>query len=236
MSYTPQWRERRDDILKIAEMVKQANPEAWHALAEHGTPDRRYINLVSASLIAAGIPAGVNQKRGNQGDSIDVIALPNVSGVKDSSGTYAGLELYDIVADAEGAHKGLVPRLTFTDVTQATFDNGVIGGWKAGSGVPKPTPQPVPVPPPPPPPVVPGREEALEELQWLDSYYSASSGLQRVNGLSINGRPDFEGIAAWYLDVYQRARLAGKTRTDARAAVIAAIQATDEWQRKHPKG
>lgn len=80
----------------------------------------------------------------------------------------------------------------------------------------------------------PGRDEALDELNWLDGHYRASDGLQRPNGLSLDGRPDFLGVAAWYLDVYQRERLMGNGRAEARAAVIAAIRETHEWRVKHP--
>jgi len=87
---------------------------------------------------------------------------------------------------------------------------------------------------PAPVPVVPGREEALDELAWLDAYYAAPEGLQRPNGLSLNGKPDFLGIAAWYLDEYQQARIAGKSRADARAVYVSKIRHSDEWKAKHP--
>jgi hypothetical protein len=94
---------------------------------------------------------------------------------------------------------------------------------------------PVPMPPQPPMPTQPpGREEALDEMNWLDGYYAAPEGLQRPNGLSLNGKPDFEGIAAWYLDIYQRERMAMKTRADARAAYVSQIRHSAEWQSKHP--
>lgn len=96
--------------------------------------------------------------------------------------------------------------------------------------------QPEPQPPHvcPPAPVVPGRDEALDELNWLDAYYAAPEGLQRPNGLSLNGKPDFLGIAAWYLDVYQRERINGKSRADARAVYVSNIRHSHEWQTKHP--
>lgn len=90
------------------------------------------------------------------------------------------------------------------------------------------------VPNPTPLPVVPGRGEALDELNWLDSYYAAPEGLQRPNGLSLNGKPDFEGVAAWYLDEYQQWRIAGKSRAEARAHVVNLIRHSDEWRIKHP--
>ena len=92
-----------------------------------------------------------------------------------------------------------------------------------------------PIPPQPPMPTQPpGREEALDELNWLDAYYASPEGLQRPNGLSLNGKPDFEGIAAWYLDVYQRERMKMASRADARAAYVSDIRHTDEWKQKHP--
>lgn len=97
----------------------------------------------------------------------------------------------------------------------------------AGGGAP--TPIPVPVCPQPP-----SRDEALDEMRALDAYYQAPEGLQRPNGLSLDGKPDFEGIAAWYLDVYQRARMAGKSRLEARAAYVSDIRHSDEWKQKHP--
>ena len=79
----------------------------------------------------------------------------------------------------------------------------------------------------------PGREEALDELKWLDGFYQAPEGLQRPQGLSLNGKPDFEGVAAWYLDVYQRERMAMKSRADARAAYVTLIRQSAEWRAKH---
>jgi hypothetical protein len=100
-----------------------------------------------------------------------------------------------------------------------------------GSGVPAPAPMPTPPPMATQPP---GREEALNELVWLDGYYASPDGLQRPNGLSLNGKPDFEGVAAWYLDVYQRERMAMKSRAEARAAYVSQIRRTAEWQARHP--
>jgi len=96
-----------------------------------------------------------------------------------------------------------------------------------------------PVAPPVVPPVaplgsLPDRAEALDALSWLDAYYGAPEGLRREHGLSLNGAPDFEGIAAWHLDVYQTRRLAGDTRDEARAEVVRQIRQSGEWQAKHP--
>lgn len=129
MAYQPQWIARRDEILSIANDVKIANPAAWNELKIPGQEKRTFINLVSIALIEAGIPGGVNLKRGGPKQSIDALALPNDTGARDSTGTYLGVEIIDIVNGAEGAN----PSLTWHDVTQVTIDSGNGGGWKAGS-------------------------------------------------------------------------------------------------------
>jgi tartrate-resistant acid phosphatase type 5 len=80
------------------------------------------------------------------------------------------------------------------------------------------------------------RSEFLQAMQRLDAFYAAAEGLQRPNGLSIGGAPDFLGIAAWVFDVYLNARLAGQVQDVAWGRVVAAIEATDEWRQKHPDG
>lgn len=77
------------------------------------------------------------------------------------------------------------------------------------------------------------RAEFLNVLQQLDNFYRAPEGLQRPEGLSINGGPDFLGIAAWVFDVYLNERLSGGSSTVAWQRVVNAIQATDEWKIKH---
>jgi hypothetical protein len=77
------------------------------------------------------------------------------------------------------------------------------------------------------------RDEFLRALQDLDAFYSAPEGLQRPNGLSISGGPDFQGIATWIFDVYLNARLAGVSPSEAWTRVLDAIRATDEWRSKH---
>ena len=90
------------------------------------------------------------------------------------------------------------------------------------------------VPPPPPPHEHPGRAEMIQAGAWLDGYYRSAEGLQRTEGLSKNGAPDWEGVGAWLFDVYFMARVDGKTPDQTRAAVVAAIRRTEEWQSKHP--
>jgi hypothetical protein len=78
------------------------------------------------------------------------------------------------------------------------------------------------------------RGEALEAMYAIDTYYIAPAGLNRTNGLSINGRPDFLGIAAWFFDIYINSRYAGMQPVEARYNVMANITQTDEWRGKHP--
>jgi hypothetical protein len=78
------------------------------------------------------------------------------------------------------------------------------------------------------------RGEALEAMYAIDTYYIAPQGLNRANGLSINGRPDFLGLAAWFFDIYINSRYAGMAPIEARYNVMANITRTDEWRAKHP--
>jgi Astacin (Peptidase family M12A) len=77
------------------------------------------------------------------------------------------------------------------------------------------------------------RSEFLQVLQQLDQFYAAPEGLQRPNGLSINGGPDFLGIATWVFDVYLSERLNGASATAAWSRVVSSIQGTQEWRSKH---
>lgn len=77
------------------------------------------------------------------------------------------------------------------------------------------------------------RSEFLDAMNRLDAFYRAPEGLQRPNGLSLNGGPDFIGIATWVFDVYLAERLRGTSVTAAWTVTENAIRATDEWRRKH---
>jgi hypothetical protein len=77
------------------------------------------------------------------------------------------------------------------------------------------------------------RDEFLDVLGRLDRFYAAPEGLQRSEGLSIAGGPDFLGIAAWIFDVYLTERLNGTSPNAAWLLTENAIRATDEWRRKH---
>lgn len=77
------------------------------------------------------------------------------------------------------------------------------------------------------------RNEFVTVMQQLDTFYRASEGLQRPEGLSLNGGPDFLGLATWVFDVYLSERLRGTSATAAWVLTQNAIRATDEWRRKH---
>lgn len=77
------------------------------------------------------------------------------------------------------------------------------------------------------------RDEFLDVLNRLDTFYREPEGLQRPDGLSIAGGPDFLGIATWIFDIYLNNRLLGASPTASWQLVENAIRSTDEWRRKH---
>ena len=77
------------------------------------------------------------------------------------------------------------------------------------------------------------RDEYLNAMQRLDRFYIAPEGLQRPDGLSIAGGPDFLGIATWIFDIYLAERLNGVSASAAWTLTENSIRATDEWRRKH---
>lgn len=96
----------------------------------------------------------------------------------------------------------------------------------------KPCPDPSAHLPKPPVQVDPG--EMMDEAQRLDAFYSdKDKGLGRDNGLSINGRPDWEGVGAWLLGEYLNARLRGESREAARKRYEDKIRESHEWKSRH---
>ena len=81
--------------------------------------------------------------------------------------------------------------------------------------------------------LLPERSEMVETGFWLHEFYKSPDGLQRPEGLWIEGHPDFDGIGAWVLDMYQRDRLAGLSKEQAREHIMKEIRASDEWKLKH---
>lgn len=77
-----------------------------------------------------------------------------------------------------------------------------------------------------------GRSEFFRTLHRLDIFYKSWNGLQRPAGLSVNGAPDFEAIAAWVFGVYLNARLDNKSPEEAWDRIVGTIRSTVEWQSK----
>ena len=78
------------------------------------------------------------------------------------------------------------------------------------------------------------RADMLLAMERLHGFYMSRMGLQRPQGLSIGGRPDFLGIAQWIFDIYLPARSGGLQPIGAFDIVVAAITRTDEWRQKNP--
>jgi hypothetical protein len=75
--------------------------------------------------------------------------------------------------------------------------------------------------------------ETQRVMTWLNDFYKSTDGLQRPEGLWIDGHPDFQGIGMWVFDVYLRDRLKGQSEEQARRSVEDAIKHGDEWRSKH---
>jgi hypothetical protein len=73
-----------------------------------------------------------------------------------------------------------------------------------------------------------------EAGNWLHAYYQSPEGFGRPQGLCTGGRPDFDAISRWLLDVYLRERFAGVSDETARRKVVAEIQETEPWRSLHP--
>jgi hypothetical protein len=213
------------DIVDIVERCKNQHPDAWKNAHTGNAHTEDFIRILAPLLKATDAKWGLNGKRGDP-NNISDDALNYLCDASESEGrTPEGLPcvVVDVIIGAGGAspRPGCIIFNTKIEGSGANVD-------------PSSTPKTKPAPPPVAVPVVPGREEALDELTWLDNFYKAPDGLQRPNGLSLDGKPDFLGIAAWYLDVYQRERVNGKSRAEARAAYVNQIKGSDEWKAKHP--
>jgi O-glycosyl hydrolase len=77
------------------------------------------------------------------------------------------------------------------------------------------------------------RGELVRIMNRLDHFYRAPEGLQRPEGLSLDGGPDFLSLATWIFDVYLNERRRGTSESAAWVLTENAIKATDEWRRRH---
>ena len=78
------------------------------------------------------------------------------------------------------------------------------------------------------------RTDFLDAMERLDAFYRSDLGLVRSNGLSINGRPDFLGIATWIFDIYLAGRSSGMSADMSFGCVTVDITQSAEWLGKHP--
>ena len=77
------------------------------------------------------------------------------------------------------------------------------------------------------------RGELVRIMNQLDRFYRAPEGLQRPEGLSLAGGPDFLSLATWIFDAYLNERLRGTSESAAWLLTENAIKETDEWRRRH---
>src|ERR1700749_2317413 len=66
-------------------------------------------------------------------------------------------------------------------------------------------------------------------IEWLHNFYKSPDGLQRPDGLWIDGHPDYTGISTWILRVYMSSRLKGQTEAQAKQAIQDGIRGSEEW-------
>jgi hypothetical protein len=78
------------------------------------------------------------------------------------------------------------------------------------------------------------RPEVTEAGNWLHTYYQSPEGFGRPQGLCAGGRPDFDAISRWLLDVYLRERFGGVSDEAARRKVVQDIRETEQWRSLHP--
>ena len=81
------------------------------------------------------------------------------------------------------------------------------------------------------------REDMVNVVAFVDDLYRSPDGLMRPGGLYVpeGQRVDAEAIGTWVLDVYMKARIAGKSDAEARQSIADAIKGSDEWRLKHQK-
>lgn len=205
--------------------LKDLHPEAWRDAHTGNAHTADFVRIVAGYLHAIDPRVGLNGKRGDP-KNISDDAL-NVLDPDDGPGrTPDGRRCWvvDFIVGAGGPNPS-VGWNAFSDPVASTGAN--VKPHAAAAATP-------PAPEPPPTPVLPDRDEMIRAGGWLDGYYRSAEGLQRADGLSRGGVPDWEGVGAWLFDVYLTARVNGRTPDQARAAVVAAIRQTGEWRGKHP--
>jgi hypothetical protein len=124
-NFVPMWSGVGNQVIGTMEDLITQHPDEWERCAFHEDGED-FLRLLVLALRAQGLDCALNGKRGNASDlSQDVIAFPNPSGCRDTSGTKEGLELYDVVAGQGGDN----PQPAFGDATVATLIGGASGCW-----------------------------------------------------------------------------------------------------------
>ncbi len=136
MAYSPRWEHFRTTVQSKAAKVQTEHPSAWEK-CKHPHDDGEFIRFLAVECHAVEIRCGLNGKRGNVNDlSKDILAFPNETGCRDTTGTYPGLELADVIPGHEGPNASI----GWTDVTQATIDGGAAGAWVKPATIAPPQP------------------------------------------------------------------------------------------------
>jgi hypothetical protein len=238
------------NLVNAVESCRQRWPDAWANAHTNNSRTEEFIRLL-ASFIHYEIDErfGLNGKRANPNDISDDVLAYRGEGVAIDPETseespYQGvMEIIDVIGGAGGPN----PQPQWGVAPGGPGDRGA---WvkparihdRVSPGPVTPTPSPRPSGPvcpdpsahkPKPSPVLPDRDELRDEGARLHAFYQAPNGLQRPNGLWIDGHPDWEGIGAWIFDVYLKGRMAGLSREDARALYVNAIQQSEEYRRLH---
>lgn len=263
MSYQAMWEVKKNDILTIAQHVRDQHPQDWaNTNNEHATGRDMYIRRVAWACKDITLPGpngqvyklGNNWKRGKVGDlSLDALAFVNHTGAVDKTGGKPGLELVDIIV----SHGTAGASLGWGDVTQATIDSGNGGGFIVPTD-PDTTSLPG-TPGTPPASSLKARSQFDPEFKRVNNFYAAPEGLQRVGGM-VSGvdasvfevmRKIANGEITDSTTIQNAARQVLGVQCDVQAMIqwgydlMAGatpeqienqIRQSDEWKAKHPNG
>lgn len=210
------------EIIKVATEIKEKYPRAWEHCHDESEEENDFIILVGQACNRIDRTIGNNWSRAIHGDL-----------ARDGLTTQRGGKYYftDIVANAGDLS---IQKITYNETGECPP-----AGWvdpfllKTHFDYKAPV---SPVEPPIKPPVTTiklDRAEFFDEMMELHRFYASHEGLQRPNGLSRDGQPDFEGLAAWLFDIYLNARLLGKSKSEARELYRAEIRKSTEWKSIH---
>lgn len=208
------------EIINIARQVAEKYPRAFSHCHDEGPEENDFIILVGQACNRIDRTIGNNWSRAVKGDlSRDGLTVQR-------NGKYY---FTDIVANAGDLS---IQKITYNETGEAPS-----AGWvdpfllktkfNYSSGAIGPIPDPIK----PPVTIKLDRGEFFDEMMELDRFYTIELG--RPNGLSRDQKPDFEGLAAWIFDIYLNARLAGKSKSEARDLYQAEIKKSTEWRDKH---